>query len=339
MSKLTNLAAAGLVVSFFVYSLGLFSNYWASRAESVDPPVLSSRFGFFQTCSKGAGCNKITDKEALALLTIAFAFLVKTFGFSIYILTQKSNLDDDRISANRLRLLVLIQGLGLLFQIAGWATFAESKKDLASKFTEAGWSNYLVLVSFVINLITFIVVIVLNIVKKFKLYLLFAAIAFSGLTLLLFSTGLFSDKWIVGTALLPYKLNSGFFVACQNGKCIEDTFAICLSLELIGFVFLFSASLLSVFLTLYGTTFASEEKDKLVKWVVCFVFNVVAVALTVSGWSNFASKMPKNVAFASFTFDWSFYTVLISFLLATFSAVIIASSEIRNRLKINTSKM
>ena len=328
------IASCFLCISLILYTLGLFSNYWVYKTIS---DTKNQRFGLYETCAKGSGCSKFVDKEALTFEMVAFVLHVETLIFMIYLILQKSKLEDGSFKY-KLRFLFLLYVLIAITHITGWAKFAESKRDFASEYTKAGYSNYLVLIAFILNLVTLILIGLAQFISKAKIPLLvIVSLTVSIVAVTLFGVGLFTNFWIVGTDKNPLKpYNTGFFGKCALSICDKDFYVktnTYLALELTGFVVLLSATLLSVLLAFFRIVFAEEQR--FLKWVITLALNLIALAFIIAGWASFAVYKNKDTEkiFEGYKFDWSFYIIIGTIISGVISAIVCAIEVIKNKEK------
>ena len=318
------IASSLLCISFILYSLGLFSNYWLYLEVNENN---NGRLGLYESCEKGRGCTRYADREALSFEMVAFVLNILAIFYMVYLLMQKSKLQDGSFKY-KLRFLLLLYIIVSLTHITGWAKFAESRKDFASQASKAGYSNYLTVISFALNILTLIAILAVQFLKN-RFNVLIFSMALSAVSAILFGVGIFTDYWVVNTNVSSIEFHNGLFVSCVADTCVKNKLSMYLALELVGFVVLLSATFLSLLSAFFKVVFADEKQ--FVKWIITLVLTLISLAFIIAGWASFAMYKKDDINLAKFKFDWSFYIIIGTITANVLSAIVCVIEIIKNK--------
>lgn len=327
--------SSSLCLAFLLFTLALFSNNWGSITSKTE----TVRIGFYEKCTKGRGCqaNDAGDASALSLSVIGYSFLATALLFALFILIFRNKIEET-FEAKLIYAVMFFQVISTLFIIAGFARFTETSKDLASDFTKTGESYYLALVSFALSIfsLTFTALSNAGLIKfNYKKFMPIGVVLMLVIIFVVYNVGLFTNSWVVSTDKSPIAIKNGFYYSCARGICVQNIRNQALTLEIIGFVFLANATLISIVTEVYDSILGVTVKKLL--WYALFSFEFISLVFIVSGWARFSTYLVVKPLF--YNLDWSFYIVILVLLFIINSLVLVVWRLKKFIPKVNNSSV
>ena len=155
--------------------------------------------------------------------------------------------------------------------------------------------------------------------------LLIALITATSVSFVFFFVGLFSNYWSKSTVA-----HSGLFYVCDDRTsttvCNQNDIAVSTLLETIAFVLLLQSFVLLVSQLIAG----SKLESNVTIAMSAFIYQILGVIFLIAGWGvykanietvNEANENRPNADLYLYSFGWSFYFVMVSFILLILNCV------------------